>query len=185
MDKDSFGKLKEIIEKREEREHLSGGEVFVWWGLLNLIAMNVFHFWIYSDWVWIVMIITGIVGQVWYIGFLKRKTGVVMFWGKALSELWIFIVVLLPLLFYVFPVMAGIYSGKAIFPLIFISLCIAMYISGILTSLLAFKIGGVVYLLSAIVCAFKPEWVLYIFNLTTLFGLIIPGIWSFYERRKV
>jgi hypothetical protein len=182
-EKNTIEKLKEIVEQREERFNLSGGEVFVWWGVLTLLAHNIFNLLFPNMLVWIGMIVIGNAGMITYIIIISRgkfKT----FWGKMLAEFWVFWTVLLIFIFYVFPFGLKLYPPTAIYPLILFALANGMYVSGLITERISFKAGAIAFLLSSIYLAFDTTKFFLVYNIGTILGLVIPGIWSLYEKRK-
>ncbi|MGC8764373.1 MAG: hypothetical protein ACP5QT_00590 [Brevinematia bacterium] len=182
-EKEVIDKLKEIVTQREERFHLSGGEVFVWWGILSLLAHNIYNLLLPSIFIWIGMIVLGNIGMIAYI-FFAYRSGYKTFWGEMLGEFWFFLTLLLILIFYVFPFVFKLYPPMAIYPFILFSLSIGMYVSGLITQSISFRVGGIIFLISSILLAYNTTWFFWIFNAGILSGLVIPGIWSMYEKRR-
>ncbi|MEJ5284809.1 MAG: hypothetical protein ACP5Q5_10715 [Brevinematia bacterium] len=182
-EKEVMEKLKEIVSQREERFYLSGGEVFVWWGVLSLLAHNIYNLLLPNIFVWIGMIVLGNAGMIAYIA-IAFKGGYKTFWGKMLGEFWGFLTILLVFVFYIFPFVLKLFPPMAIYPLILFCLAVGMYVSGLIAQSIAFKVGGIIFLVSSVLLAYNTTWFFWIYNAGTFFGLVIPGIWSRYEKRK-
>lgn len=162
-EKEVMEKLKEIVLQREERFYLSGGEVFVWWGLLSIISHNIYNLLLPNVLVWIEMIVIGNAGMIIYISMAFRG-GYKTFWGKMLGEFWVFLTLLLVLVFYVFPFVLKLYPLMAIYPLILFCLSIGMYVSGLIAQSIAFKVGGIVFLAFSVLLAYNTTWFFWIYN---------------------
>lgn len=182
-EKEVMEKLKEIVRQREERFYLSGGEVFVWWGILSILAHNIYNFLFPSIFIWIGMIVLGSSGAIAYFSF-AYKSGYKTFWGKMLGEFWVFLTLLLIFIFYVFPFVYKLYSPLAIYPFVLFFLSIGMYVSGLITQSVAFKVGGILFFLFSILLASTPTWFFWVYNAGIVLGLVVPGIWSMYEKRR-
>jgi hypothetical protein len=184
MEEETVEKLKKLVEKRKSMEKVAGGEIFAMWGILNIIAFTVFNFIRYSILVWVVMISVGIITQILYVRYLESKSGFRLFWTNKINELWIYMIVLLPFIFFVFPFLLKIYDPWSIFPLISLWISIGMFASGIIVNQLSMKIGGFVFLISSILTVkFLDLWFI-IYPASVVCGLIIPGIWSKYEEKN-
>ncbi|MGA2142116.1 MAG: hypothetical protein ABSG94_06790 [Brevinematales bacterium] len=182
MEDESENQFKELIEKRNARGKMAGGEMFAFWGILNLISYFIFILLWHSDFVWPVMIIIGMTIQVIYVRNLEKDKGYQLFWFKNTSQLWLFLVVLMPLIFYIFPFVLKMYKPMTIFPLIFLWLSAGLMISGIIVEQLCFKLGAAVMACAAVLTVLFFSLVLYIYPVSILLGLIIPGVWSRYEE---
>lgn len=184
MHEESMNKLQKLVKERKQRSKICGGEVFAIWGGLNLIAFLVNQFLIDSLAVWLLMLVVGIMIQVFYGLNLKRNECRELFWTKNINYLWLHLIVLLPLLFYVFPFLLKIYHAAAIFPLIALWLSLGMFLSGIMVEQKSMIAGSAVYVLTAVLMAFFPDRILIFYPASSVFGLIIPGIWSKYEEKS-
>ncbi|MCX7872322.1 MAG: hypothetical protein N2487_03455 [Verrucomicrobiae bacterium] len=182
-EKEIMEKLKELISQREERFYLSGGEIFVLWGALSILAHNIYNLLLQHILVWIGMIILGNAAMITYVS-IACKGGYKTFWGKMLLEFWGGLTLLLVFVFYLFPFVFKLYPPVAIYPLILFMLSIGMYVSGIITESVVFKLGGVAFLISSVLIAHNTTWFFWGYNAAAFFGLVIPGIWSRYEKRK-
>ncbi len=183
MEKNSIEKLKEIVERREERETLVGGEIFAGWGVLAIITHNLFNLLFPNVLLWVGMLVIGILAQTIYT-LLAYKNGWSSFWGKMLSAFWIFLTAIFILIVYVYPFLLKLYPPKAIYPLNLLMLSIGMYVSSEIATKFSFKVGSVVFLISSFLTAYNIDLTFIVFNVAILLGLIVPGIWSFYEKRK-
>lgn len=182
MPDESENQFKDLIEKRNARGKTAGGEIFAFWGVLNLISYFIFIFLWNSDFIWPIMIVIGITIQIFYVRRLEFDKGYQLFWYKNVNWLWLFLVVLMPFLFYIFPFLLKMYPPMAIFPLIFLWLSAGLMITGILVEQLCFKLGALVMAFACIITVAFLNLVLVIYPAAIVLGLIIPGIWSRYEE---
>jgi MFS family permease len=182
MMNESENQFNKLIEKRKARGKKAGGEVFAYWGILNLIAFFLFSYLWGSLYVWVIMIVLGIILQIIYVRRLQADQEYKLFWFGTINQLWIFMVVLMPFIFYVFPFLLNVYSPINIYPLLFLWLSIGMFISGILVGQLCFKLGGIIFLISCIVTVLFFDMLRVIYPVTMILGLVLPGIWSRYEE---
>lgn len=184
MDQNSINTLKNIIAQRQNRARTIGGEVFAIWGTLNIITSilhkNIWH----SPFIWMIMVAIGAPFQAMYVRKLKKRSEFKLFWSFSVSETWLAIVAMLPLIFYVFPHVFHLYTQKAIFPIAYIGLAGGMYFSGILTEKLSMKIGGLLFLACSVLTGVFQDQAHMIHGLAMFFGFIVPGIWSKYEQKK-
>ena len=164
---------------------MGGGEIFAGWGVLNLIALFVSQFLWNSVFVWVIMIVTGIIGQIVYLKIVSDKGKPIIFGEKAISNLWLFLIAVLPLIFYIYPFVFKIYPASAIFPLIALWLSIGLFISGIIVGQMRYKLGAAVFLLTALLLPlFKGQAQLWIYTAAIILGLIVPGLWRKQKAKK-
>ncbi len=183
MKEESIDKLRQLVEKRRSRG-IAGGEIFAMWGFLNLISFTIHYFFINSIIIWIVMLGIGIILQIFYVKFFLNNKGYQLFWFGKINNLWIFMLVLLPFIFIVFPFLLKLYTSYCIYPLILLWLSIGMFVSGLIVEQWSMKIAGMIFLASSILLSFFMDKWNIIYPLSIIFGLIIPGIWSKYEEKK-
>jgi hypothetical protein len=184
MHEESMDKLQKLVKDRKQRSKIAGGEVFAIWGGLNLLAFFINQFLIDSVYVWLVMMVVGIIIQLVYGKYLKIGECKELFWTKNINKLWLFLIFLFPVLFYVFPFLLKLYHPAAIFPLIALWISLGMFLSGMLIEQKSMLAGSGVYILTAVLMAFFSDKILIIYPLSTVFGLIVPGIWSKYEEKS-
>lgn len=186
MSKDTIKKLNMLIESRQVRAKEIHGEIWVVWGVLNIIAMSV-NLWVFSSFfVWFTMMGIGVTYTIVYGEIIERKDGefkinVI----NTVFKLWMFLIVLvIPIIFYVFPVLLRLYNGEAILPLLLIMLSIAMIATGFLAENISFKIGGLVFIICSVLSAKYIESGAIIYLISMFFGLTIPGYLSRYEKKR-
>jgi hypothetical protein len=184
MHEDAESQFKELVEKRDARGKIAGGEMFAFWGILNLVFYSIFIFLWRSEIVWPIMIVIGMAVQIFYVRRLENDSGFRLFWYKNTSQLWLFLVILMPFIFYIFPAVLKIYPEMAIYPLMFLWLSIGLMISGILVEQLCFKLGALVMACACIFTVMNFSMIKVIYPAAVLLGLIVPGIWSRYEQKK-
>ncbi len=184
MQDESVNQFEKLVEKRSARGKIAGGEVFAFWGILNLIGYFTYFFLWTSIIVWVIMMVIGVIVQIFYVERIKKKDGYQLFWTGIINQLWLFILVLLPFLFYIFPFVFKIYSPIAIFPLIFLWLSIGSLITGLIVEQLSFTLGGLILFVSSILLVLFIDELIIIYPATITAGVIIPGIWSRYEEKK-
>lgn len=177
-------KLKSIIDERENRKSQAGGELFAILGSLNFIAGLLYEFVIESLWIWVAVIVLSVVVTVIYSEYTKRKYGKTVFGSKVMVELWIFTMLILPFLFYVFPAVFHFYSYNVAMIIAFTVLGIAVYISGIITTTISLRVGGVVFLIAATISGFKEVYWFVPYTIMSFGGLILPGIFSIVEAKR-
>ncbi|OHD13080.1 MAG: hypothetical protein A2Y41_03955 [Spirochaetes bacterium GWB1_36_13] len=179
-----YNKLKELIEKKEQRERTVGGEVFVVWGMLNIVSIFIFRFLWQEIAVWIIMVGIGVSFQVFYLNKIVRKKGYKTFWTGTISRIWLSAVFVLPLVFYVYPFVFHLYSLEAVLPLILLFMGTLMIITGMILKSWTFKTSALIFVSASIFSAAFPLAYLYFYPSAFFLGFVIPGIWSFYEQRK-
>lgn len=177
-------KLKNIIDEREKRKFIARGEIFIFWGTLNFITALLYEFVIKSSWIWLGMVIIGTIIMIIYFEYVKRKHGKVVFGGKILMELWIFMMILLPFIFWIFPTYLHLYSTDVIWVLIMIILGIAVYISGIITTTISLRVGGIIMFIAAALTGIKDIHWLIPYSTMVLGGLVLPGIFTIIEGKR-
>ena len=185
MEHESMDELKNMIQKRKARERLVGGEVFAFWGLLNIITYLVYQYVFTSFWVWIIMVVAGISTQIIYVREMKKKLKYKLMWSHRVSILWLGFVLMLPLLFYVYPQVFKIYSQKAVLPIISLGITLGLFSTGLMTLQKSWYFAAGIFLTASIssgACIKAQGW---IFMGAMVFGFVIPGIWSKYEQRKI
>ena len=185
MDPNSFDKLNQLIEKRERRGELVGGEILAVWGVLNLITVSIYKYLWHTSFPWLIMVVLGIVIHVSYLAYLKRRSKYKLFWEGTVNYIWLVTVILLPVVFFLFPVVFKLYGARAVFPLVELLLAVALFISGIISRKLSMKVGGVFFLGASLFTAAYPGEYLIPYMFSMIFGFIVPGIWSRYERKKL
>ena len=172
-------KLQKLVEERERRENMGGGEIFAGWGVLNLLALATDYFVSCDTLVWIIMILVGITGQIIYLKIASARGKSMIFWEKAISNLWVFLVAILPVIFYLYPFVLKVYPNKAIFPLVMLWLSIGLFVSGIIVGQLRHKIGGFVFLAAAVLTPLLTEQAqVWVYAAAVVLGLIVPGLWK-------
>jgi hypothetical protein len=177
-------RLEVLLQNHGKREKNAGGEIFAFWGTLNLLglalsrAMSEKFFLI-----WLVLVPSGIVIQSLYIRYLYRHRGFKLFWEHRMTELWSIMLVLLPLFFYVFPVVMKLYQPKAIMSMVTLWLGLALLMSGIIVRQVSLKFGAFAMFTASLLLAYFPEQMYLLYTSAVIAGLIIPGVWSKYEER--
>ncbi len=184
MDKNTINNLKDIIEKRENRNKETGGEVFAFWGIINVIALIIYRFIIPSNMIWLIMVLLGIIVHISFQRQRRKREGYSTFLTKTLFEIWIFIVVILPITFYIFPVILKMYNTDVVVPIVALFLALGMFISGVITRKWSLRAGGGIFLIGSILLALNPENKFLYYLLAHIFGLIIPGMISNIEKKK-
>jgi hypothetical protein len=184
MENNSLQTLKNMIDERKKREGMQGQEVFAAWGLLNILVLLLYQFVWHSPLIWVIMIGTGIFFQIFYTKRRKIKKGYVIFWNHAISQIWISIVISLPLLFFIFPHILHLYGKVAIFPLLQLILFFGMYVTGIISKERIFKWAGIVFLFTSILSGVWPDLAKIFYGGAMLLGFILPAIGSRYAGRK-
>jgi len=173
----STDKLETIVSKRLKREKISWGEIFIFWGILNLVGIAL-SLVIGGATVWLVLVPLGILAQSLYVHHLRRSSGYLIFYEKAMTELWLFMLILLPVLFYVFPFWFGLYAPRAIMSMVTLWLALALFMSGMLTRSAGIAAGAAPMLAASVLIAFFPDRMPLIFMGAVVLGLIVPGMWS-------
>jgi hypothetical protein len=184
MQDETLNQFNKLVEQRSARGKVVGGEIFALWGVLNLIAFFTDYYLWSSIFVWLIMILAGAVIQVVYFRFKVNKPGFRLFWVGIVNQLWLFMVILIPFIFYVFPFLLRIYSPEAIFPLIFLWLSAGLLVTGLIVEQPGFIFGGIATFAAAILLVVFMNSLLIIYPAAIVAGLIIPGIWSRYEEKK-
>ncbi len=184
MKDDSVNKLKDLVNKRKSRGRIAGGEIMSFWGILIIAAMAVFTYMWPSTFVWVIALAAGIIAQISYFRLKASDSGFSLFWFGNLKYLWLFMLLLLPFLFYIFPFLLNVYPPRAINPLIFLWISIGMFASGLIVEHVSIITGGLILLLLSILSAVFIDYWTIIFYSGMISGVIIPGIWSRYEEKK-
>ncbi len=173
-----------LISRRNDNYHYYMGRIELFWGFFNILGIWLYDlvfpqviFWAY--WIPLGVVSTGI----WVLRvYLKARRRVPA--SGALQIIWTFALLCLPLIIVVFPGL-GLFSLNyaIIFPLVMIWVSLAFLATSVSLGQVSQFLGFVVFLGSAPFFYLWPVQYPWIFSLTSLLGLIIPGWWCLQERR--
>lgn len=188
MEKQTGLSLEQIIQSRNKKDTIIGGEYFAFFGLL-LILTYLFSAFIFSDWwIWLLSIGIGWLSIISYEYYRYAKDG--RYSTRIQSEIystWIIIGgFVLPIILIVFPNFLKLYPGKAICPLTYLVTGIGVALTGVICKDKGFKLGGFVFLIGSFLSVYFNNGIqqLVIFMFVMLLGLVIPGLVSKYNEKR-
>jgi FtsH-binding integral membrane protein len=174
---ETIDRLKDLIEKRKNRERQSSGEIFILWGFIVLAGYLVSRFLILSGFVILAALAAGIVFQVLFLKRKREKAGFTMIWKNNLNYLWIFIVILMVVTGGFFPAVIKLYSSTAGSAIIFFLCAAGIFISGLLLRKWSIGIGSIVFIIAAVFMALPfPGDKSFVIIPALVLGMIVPGI---------
>lgn len=183
----TLSELQTLLSNHQKRTSRLWGELFALWGLL-VIGATLLELYVWSSiWLWPGMIGVGLAAQFGYVRSVERRAGECTLKLKHdLFVLWMSItLVVLPLVALVMPLVFKIYPSTASLVLITVVLALGMWVSGFIGRSGSFKVGAVVLLLGGVgqACAlllYQRQTLadVWVFILTILCGLVVPGIVS-------
>ncbi len=182
MDNSEVTGIETLLQSRESKEGVIGGEYIAFIGLL-MTATYLFNAFVYSHFaVWFASITFGWIAIVGHEKIQEQKAGhYATRIQKEVLSIWAIIGgFAIPTVLIFLPAFFDLYSGRATVPLIYLILGIGTWLTGAVSQSSVFKGGGISYFIALFLSPLIPSSMnqLILFVIVMFLGLILPGIVS-------
>ena len=177
-------KLKDLVEKRDNRGKDSGGEIFIIWGCIILACYGTqLLFPGYALILSLIFMGSGILFQIVYLSGLEKKQGYRHF-DKILSGIWLGVVGALMYSTFYFGYFLKMIDGRAVFSVQYFLLAAGMTFSGIFSGKVPFYCSAIFLLAVSILNALFFQWNHIIFFSAYSLSFVVMGIWLLVEKNN-
>ncbi len=179
--------IESLIESRVKKEGVIGGEYLAFIGILMTVTYLINAF-VYSEvWIWIASIAFGWISILGYERIREIESGhYTTKIQKEILSIWVVIGgFAIPTVLLLLPIFFGLYSGKAIVSLTYLTLGIGVWLTGSVSKCNIFKFGGLSFFIAMFLSSAINSnlYQMILFLVVMVAGLIVPGIVSKINER--
>jgi hypothetical protein len=170
-------RLGSLIEKREQESQKDVVSFLnVYWGVVNILGVWINTFVLTAAVFWAFWIPAGIVGMSAVLYWRLKDVGRSLWHRKFVPQIWVPSLFLLPLFIWLFPVVLHIYPVSWVFSIASGWVALSMYATGVFSKQPSVALGSLAFWASAPFYLVFPARAPWIFTLTNVLGLILPGL---------